>query len=101
MSKSVLVDTSIPANADKEMLRAFLHGHTSGDYKFYKELENKKYSIKFSCGEDATNFELKKLDKVFVDEFHKKKSRSSVKLDDESVWQAAMRNAAILNHKNP
>ena len=35
------------------------------------ELDNDIISIQFECGEDATNFELKKLDKSYMDTFHR------------------------------
>lgn len=78
----VIIDTQIPSNTDRRVLKAFFHGHIHGEYKIYRDDEEKKLSIKFTDGEDASSFKLKELDKIYVEQFHQAAGTSSLNLDD-------------------
>lgn len=86
-----IIDTQIPSNTDKTVLKAFFHGHIHGEYKIYNDDDNKTLSVKFDSDEDASVFKLKELDKVYVDTFHRLDSK-------ESTIEKAMREMGLPNN---
>jgi len=67
---SELVDTKIPDDADRELLRAFLFGIVANPYKIYVDDDTEYIAIKFENGEEASMFVLKDLGNIFVKSFY-------------------------------